>query len=223
MAESVGPAALLRLMTWLSPAFPVGSFSYSHGLERAVHDGLVTDRESLADWLTALVECGSGWNDAVLFSEAFRRAREGGDLAALAELATAMAGSEERYLESTLQGAAYLTAATAWPHPVLSALPADCPYSVAAGALSGAHGISLREALSAGLQAFAASLVQASIRLGITGQSGALAIIASLEPLVIEAAGRAAASTLDDLGSCTLLAEIAAMRHEAQNVRLFRS
>ncbi|TGP66950.1 urease accessory protein UreF, partial [bacterium M00.F.Ca.ET.227.01.1.1] len=92
--------ALLRLMAWLSPAFPVGGFAYSHGLERAVHDGLVADAAGLASWLETLVEMGSGWNDAVLFAESWRRAREGSDLAEVAALAEALAGSRERHAEA---------------------------------------------------------------------------------------------------------------------------
>ena len=125
MAEPA--TGLLRLMTWLSPAFPVGGFSYSHGLERAVEDGLVTDRESLADWLGALVEFGSGWNDAVLFAEAWRRASDGADFGDLAELAEALAGSLERHRETTLQGAAFLAAAAGWPHPASAAPAGDLP------------------------------------------------------------------------------------------------
>ncbi|WP_430702222.1 urease accessory protein UreF, partial [Mesorhizobium captivum] len=77
MTDQPSSIALLRLMAWLSPSFPVGGFSYSHGLERAVHDGLVADRETLAEWLETLVEMGSGWNDAVLFAESWRRAHDG--------------------------------------------------------------------------------------------------------------------------------------------------
>ena len=126
MTEQPSGTALLRLMAWLSPSFPVGGFAYSHGLERAVHDGLIADRKDLADWLETLVEMGSGWNDAVLFAESWRRAHDGGDLAEVAALAEALAGSGERHLETMLQGAAFLKAASAWPSPVLERLPADC-------------------------------------------------------------------------------------------------
>ena len=47
------PLALLRLQSWLSPAFPIGSYSYSHGLEWAIEAGYIKDRESLVDWLEA--------------------------------------------------------------------------------------------------------------------------------------------------------------------------
>lgn len=223
MTEPGKGAALLRLMAWLSPAFPVGGFSYSHGLERAVHDGLVASRDDLAGWLAALAELGSGWNDAVLFAEAWRRARDGGDLAEIAALGEALAGSHERHMETMLQGQAFLTAASAWPNPVLEKLPAECPYCVAVGAVSGANGIALEDALAAYLQAFSTNLVQAAIRLGVVGQVAAIGIIAAFEPTALSVAVRAAASSLDDLGSAALTSDIVAMRHETQHSRLFRS
>ncbi|MEJ6784034.1 urease accessory protein UreF [Aminobacter sp. Piv2-1] len=218
-----GNTALLRLMAWLSPAFPVGGFSYSHGLERAVHDNLIASRDDLATWLTALAEIGSGWNDAVLFAESWRRARADGDLNGVAELAEALAGSRERHMESMLQGQAFLTAAAAWPHPVIERLPAECPYCVAVGAVAGAHGIALEDALAAWLQAFSTNLVQAAIRLGVVGQTAATGIVAGFEPVALVVAARAAVSTLDDLGSAAITSDIMAMRHETQHSRLFRS
>jgi urease accessory protein len=214
---------LLRLMAWLSPAFPVGSFSYSHGLERAVHDGLVRDRESLEDWLRQLLEIGSGWNDAVLFAESWRRVGAEARLGEIAALAEALAGSRERHVEAMLQGAAFRVAARAWQHPIHGSLPAYCPYCVAVGAIAGASDIPLSSALAAFLQSFMTNLAQAGIRLGVIGQEGAVATIAALEPAILETASRAARSTLDDLGSATLLSEVTAMKHETQYSRLFRS
>ncbi|OYR10360.1 urease accessory protein UreF [Brucella grignonensis] len=215
--------ALLRLMAWLSPVFPVGSFSYSNGLERAVHDDLVTDVESLQAWLQSLVIYGSGWNDAVLFAESWRQAVSGGDLSEVTELAAALAGSRERYMETMLQGAAFLIAAKSWDHAVFERLPSECAYPVAVGAVAGAHGIPLTSALSAYLQAYCINLLQASIRLSVTGQSGVTALMAALETILITTAARAAHSTLDELGSATFLADITAMKHETQHSRLFRS
>jgi len=220
MAE---PAALLRLMAWLSPAFPVGSFSYSHGLERAVHDVAVADDADLRAWIEALLRHGSGWNDAVLMAESWRRASLGGDLAELARLAEALAGSRERQTESLSQGAAFLAAASHWPGHAADGLPPDCAYCVAVGAVAGAHGVPLGDALSAFLQAFASNLLQAGIRLGVGGQQGAVAALAALEPAVLDVSECAARSTLDHLGSCAMLSEVMAMRHEVQYSRLFRS
>jgi urease accessory protein len=223
MTDQPSNIALLRLMAWLSPAFPVGGFSYSHGLERAVHDGLIVDGESLAGWLETLVEMGSGWNDAVLFAESWRRARGTGDLDEIAALAEALAGSRERHTETMLQGAAFIKAAAAWPNRVLERLPAECAYCVAVGAIAGGNSIALQDALSAFLQAFFSNLVQAAIRLGVVGQSKATALLAGFEPLALSTAGRAARSALDDLGGCAFVSDVMAMKHETQYSRLFRS
>lgn len=223
MTDQPSGTALLRLMAWLSPAFPVGGFAYSHGLERAVHDGLVADAAGLAGWLETLVEMGSGWNDAVLFAESWRRSREGGDLAEVAALAEAQAGSRERHAETMLQGAAFLKAAAAWPNAVLERLPAQCAYCIAVGAVAGGNGIALHDALSAFLQAFFSNLVQAAIRLGMIGQNEATTLLAGFEPLALSTAARVSRSTLDDLGGCAFVSDVMAMKHETQYSRLFRS
>lgn len=223
MPEPAGQAPLLRLMAWLSPAFPVGSFAYSHGLERAVHEGLVQDRAALAAWIAMLLERGSAWNDAVLAAESHRRAGTGEDLAEIAELAEALAGSKERHMETMLQGAAFLEAARQWTGTQTLAPPAACPYCVAFGAVAGVHGIAAEAAVSAFLQAFASNQVQAAIRLSVIGQQDGVGIVVELESAISAVARKAADSSLDDLGSATMMADIMAMRHETQFSRLFRS
>ena len=223
-SEALSSTGLIRLQAWLSPAFPVGSFSYSHGLELAVDAGFIKDAPGLRTWLAALIAFGSGWNDAVLFAEAWQRAKTGGDLGALAELAEALAGSRERHGETMLQGAAFRVAAlTGWPHEIVESLPADCPYPVAVGAAAGAHDLPLEAALVVFLHAFVANLAQAAIRLGATGQNGTVSTVAALEGDIVEIAGRAASSTLDDLGSAAIVSEIMSMKHETHYSRLFRS
>lgn len=223
MTETVSTQALLRLMAWMSPAFPVGAFSYSHGLERAVHDGQVSDQDDLSDWLTDLMTIGSAWNDAVLFAASWRECDDGDNLAELSDLAEAMAGSAERHLETVRQGSAFLKAAKAWPDNLFDRLPSDCPLPVAAGAVAGAHGIPLTASLSAYLHAFLSNQVQAAQRLMPLGQQAGVEILAQLERIVEASARNAAISTLDDLGSATINAEIASLRHETQLSRLFRS
>lgn len=224
MTEIAASQALIRLLTWLSPAFPVGAFSYSHGLERAIHDGLINDRQTLSQWLTDLLRHGSGWNDAVLLAESFRQARaEGGDPREVAELAEALAGSRERHMETMLQGSAFLKAAAAWPTPVLQRLRDDVAYPVAVGAIAAAHGIGLEAALTAYLHAFASNLIQGAVRLVPLGQSDGVAVLAALEDTIVGLAARTAQSTLDDLGSAAILSDIMAMQHETQYSRVFRS
>lgn len=215
--------ALLRLMAWLSPAFPIGSFAYSGGLERAVHDGLVHDSKSLKDWIETIIHHGAVWNDAVLLAEAHHAGEDAPRLAAVVELAEALAGSKERHTETMLLGEAFLSAAGAWPHGIFSILPTKAAYPVAVGAVAGAHAIPVEKALAAFLHALASQMLSAGIRLGVSGQKDGVAILAALEAAIADVATRAGRSDLDDLGAATVQADIASLRHEIQGTRLFRS
>jgi urease accessory protein len=214
-------ARVLKLLSWLSPAFPVGAFGYSHGLETAIREGAVTTAPSLSDWIGGLIEFGSGWTDAVLLTAAWTAATAEDDaaLADTAELAQALAPSLERRRETMAQGEAFLTAVRAWGPPLLD----EAAYPVAVGATAGAAGIPLQLVLTAWLHAFAANLVSVAVRAVPLGQTDGVAVIAGLEPLILATAGRAAATSLDDLGSATFCSDIAALRHETLETRLFIS
>jgi urease accessory protein len=223
MSEDRGVAALLRLMAWMSPAFPVGGFSYSGGLEKAVEDRRVSDAAGLYGWVEVLLGSGSLWNDAVFLADAWRNGTDAVALSEAADLARALAGSAERYRETVLLGDAFVSAAGAWPHAVLELLPKEVPYPVAIGAVAAGHGVPLRETLAAFLHAGVSQIVSAGIRLGVAGQRDGVAILAESEASIGEMAARAVQSTLDDLGSATVIADTATMRHEMQGTRLFRS
>ncbi|MFS2153985.1 urease accessory protein UreF [Rhizobium sp. Rhizsp42] len=223
MTENGDLQALLRLMAWLSPAFPVGSFAYSGGLERAVHDGLVHDAASLGDWLDAMMDHGAIWNDVVLLAESNRVQGDASALSDVAELAEALAGSRERHQETMLLGDAFLSAAGAWPDEVFTRLSKHVAYPVAVGAVSGAHGIGAEKAIAAFLHAYVSQAVSAGIRLGVAGQKDGVAIMAAREGDIALLARRAAGATLDELGSATVQADIVSLRHETQSTRLFRS
>lgn len=207
--------AVLKLANWLSPGFPVGAFSYSHGLENAVQGGLVHDRESAQGWIAACLRHGAGRNDAILLVQAMR----GGEPDALNALARALASSAERALETEAQGAAFAeTIAAAWQG---DATPRA--YPVAVGLAARAHGCPEAETVALYLHAFVANLVSACIRLVPLGQVEGQRIIAALHDAVQAVTAEAVEATLDDLGGCSYAADIAAMQHETQRVRLFRT
>ena len=223
-------AALYRLMTWLSPAFPVGGFSYSNGIEWAVEAGDIIDTATLADWLDATLSDGSGFCDATFLVQAFRAAEAGEEaqLRAIAELAAAFVPSRERQLETTTQGRAFIEIArAAWNADGLDAMVAACStplvYPVAVGAVAAAHGLPLAPTLHAFLHALVSNWISAASRLIPLGQTDSQRVLASLEPAVAATAARALNATLDDLGSATFRADLASMRHETQYTRLFRS
>ncbi len=214
--------SLLRLMSWLSPVFPIGSFAYSAGLEQASKSGVVTNANDLSDWLNDVLNLGSTWNDAVFFSNAWKLARENESLIEISTLAEAMAGTKERHQETIAQGSAFLKAANAWDMK-RSELPDQCVLPIAVGARCADAGIELSPALLTYLQAFVSNQLQAAIRLSIIGQNQALEVLAEFEHKLIEITDRAAQSTLDDMGSFTITADILSMQHENMESRIFQS
>jgi urease accessory protein len=228
MTENGG--ALYRLMAWLSPAYPVGAFSYSSGIEWAVEAGDIADAATLLDWLGAMLRDGSAFCDAVFFAQAHRAAAaaDGEILAVVAELAAAFAPSKERHLETTAQGNAFVEATrAAWPCEALDRLKrvwaGAAAYPVAVAVAAAGHGIALEPALAAYLQAVAANLVSAGVRLIPLGQTDGQRVQAALESVVAETAKRALLTRLDDIGSAAFRADLATARHETQYTRLFRS
>ena len=233
-SDPKGPSErLYRLLAWLSPGFPVGSFAFSHGLEAAVAGGAVHDRCSLQLWISAIVASGGGRIDAEILRDA-HRSSSAGDIGALTDAnrrGVAFRATAETRLETTAQGEAFLgTCRAAWPYPFL-----DCwakrisesgegvCYAAAVGAAAAQAGIPLDFALLGYLQALASTLVSAGLRLGIIGQTDGQRILAALEPVIAAAVSGALTRDPDAFGSATFAVELASMAHETQYTRLFRS
>ena len=225
--------ALLRLQSWLSPAFPAGSYSYSHGLEWAVEAAYIEDRDSLIDWLEADLRYGSGRNEAIIFIEAWRSAADNDlwKLFEIAELAAALRGTSEFALESSQQGVGCLsTLRRVWPHEMLDQLSEWLSEQHISPAVSVVHGVASAKqrlpadlALPAFLQSYVANLVTAGVRLVPLGQTDGQRAMAALEEAVLATAEEAMCATVDDLGSAAFMVDLASMRHETQYTRLFRS
>jgi urease accessory protein len=223
-------AALYRLMTWLSPSFPVGAFSYSSGIEWAVEAGDIGDAASLRDWLSSLLAEGPGFCDGVFLAHAHRAASSHDDagLRDVAELAAAFVPSRERHLETSAQGRAFIDIArAAWNRGALDHMVSCCDgaivYPIAIGLVSAAHAVPLAPTMHAFLHALTSNWISAGARLIPLGQTDSQRVLALLEPTVVSTAKRALEASLDDLGSATFRADLASLRHEAQYTRLFRS
>jgi len=263
------PANLQKLVTWLSPAFPVGAFAWSAGLETAIADRRVTSAERLENWIGGALAHGGVRTDAILLAEAWRvvrgiesasppsptvpargRVPDGGSgevapqvqagtsplagevgrrgepdsgLQDLADLSLALTASRERWMETTITGDNYVLAAKHWPSDILTLLPQPCPYPVAVGAIAAAHHIDLIDTLIAWLTATVHGQISVAVRLVPLGQSDGLRVLAAIEPRVAALAASAATATLADLGAIAYAADIAQMRHETLEPRIFRS
>jgi urease accessory protein len=229
----ISQLALLRQQSWLSPAFPTGSYSYSHGIEWAVEAGHIHDRKGLIDWLEADMRYGSGRNETIFFIEAWRCATENDceELLEIAELAAAFRGSSEFALETSQQAASCLaTLRRVWPDPLLETLSdllsefgiAPVP-SVVLGVRAATQDIPTALSLPAFLQSYLANLITAGVRLVPLGQTDGQFAIAELEPAVLAVAAQAECATIHDLGSAGFMVDLASASHETQYTRLFRS
>ncbi|MEQ8967413.1 MAG: urease accessory UreF family protein [Azospirillaceae bacterium] len=236
VAAGQGDAALWRLMAWLSPSYPVGAFSYSHGLEHLVTEGRVTDAAGLRAFVEAWLAAGGGRVDSVLFAAAHSAVVTGNEttLDEVIALAAAFRATAETAAESLDQGAAFArTTVAAWPSPALEAAiarhgRAGLAYPVAV-ALAAAGTVPARPALIAYLHAGAANLVSAGVRLIPLGQTDGQRVTAALEPAAVAAADAALAmaaegsGALDRLGTAAPVLELASIHHERDYTRLFRS
>ncbi|GJD47834.1 Urease accessory protein UreF [Methylobacterium crusticola] len=228
MAETVRDALLL--LAWLSPGYPVGAYAYSHGLEWAVEAGDVRDEAGLRDWLADVLEHGAGRSDAILAAHAHAAAAAGDAtaLAAVNDLALALAPSRELHLETSQQGRSFLDATrAAWGTPRLAALAdhlaGPVAYPVAVGAAAGAHGLDRPTVLAAYLSAFVQNLVSASLRLAPVGQSAGTRVVAALTPRAAALAEAVEGLALDAAGTATVRLDLGSFRHETQYTRIFRS
>jgi len=218
----MGNFSLLRLLTWLSPAFPTGGFAYSHGLEWSVEAGDTESETQLLDWIGDTLTHGALWSDVVILRHAHRANSD--NLAELAALATALCASAERRLETLAQGAAFRLAASAWDAPILADWGDEpLPYPIAVGILAAAQNIGEDDVATAYLHACTANFVSAAVRLIPLGQSIGLRVQAALEADILATGAESKTASLDDLGTCSWASDIAAMRHENQHTRLFRT
>ncbi|HEX2526502.1 MAG TPA: urease accessory protein UreF [Geminicoccus sp.] len=223
--------SLLRLLAWSSPSFPIGAFAFSHGLEAAVEEGLVTDAASLLTYLRQACRHGSGFADLVLMAQAYRRADDPDRLTELIEWAAALRGTAELALEAGMQGGAALrTLRLAWPHPALDGLAelarqlaVEPVLPVVNGMAAWAHGLPLPQACLAQLAAFSANLVSAGVRLVPLGQTDGQRVTASLEQDLPAVVADALATPLEELATSTPMIDLLSIAHETQYTRLFRS
>lgn len=228
LMTDVSPAIggdFLRLLSWVSPAFPTGGYAYSHGLEWVVEYGSVHDVATLCCWVSTLFAHGSLGNDLIILHTAWDAGEDVATLKEIAAFACAAASSRERYEESVYQGEAFLKAAAVWPvTPAQSEMKnSRWPLPVVQGMVFRRGGISKAQAVLSGGYAAVAALVSAAVRLIPLGQTDGLLALASLEPALQAAAQAACGQNLRDVGSACFLADLAAMHHETQTTRLFRT
>ncbi|SPJ28092.1 Urease accessory protein UreF [Falsiruegeria mediterranea M17] len=208
---------ILTLTQWFSPAYPVGAFAYSHGLEWAIDVGDVTTAEQTSAWIKEVLRHGAGWNDALFLAAAYHADAE--DLADIDATARAFAASSERLKETRLQGEAFCEVTTkVWATDL-----EHLTYPVAVGRAARLEGLPLELTTKFYLMAFVSNLAAVAMRLVPLGQTDGQRLIRDLTPLCTQITEEANCASLDDLASTSFLGDIAAMKHETQYSRIFRT
>ncbi len=211
-------ADILTLTQWLSPAYPVGGFAYSHGLEWAIDSGDIRSAADTAEWISDILSHGSGWNDCLFLAAAYNAA-DGSELAEIDQTTRAFCASAERLKESQLLGEAFCQVTGHVWAIRLQALT----YPVAVGRAARLHGLPLELTAKMYAQSFMSNLVACATRLVPFGQTEAQILIRALTPDCAETARLALDASLDDLTSTAFLSDIASMQHETQYSRIFRT
>lgn len=208
---------ILTLTQWFSPAFPVGAFAYSHGLEWAIDAGDVTNTEQSKAWISDVLRHGAGWNDSLFLGAAYRAGST--DVDEIDAMSRAFSASAERLKETRLQGEAFCDIiAKVWAADLKG-----LTYPVAVGRAARLQGLPLELATQFYLQAFMANLAAVTMRLVPLGQTEGQRMIREMTPLCSQVAAQASCAALDDLGSSAFLSDIASMKHETQYSRIFRT
>lgn len=211
-------ADILTLTQWLSPAYPVGGFAYSHGLEATIDEGAVTSSQDTKAWISDVLEHGSGWNDAVFVVAAYN-AQDRDELTNVDVIARAFCASSERLMETKLLGQAFGTVTgDVWELDL-----SQFSYPVSIGQAASLQNLPILLTTKMFLQAFASNLVACATRLVPLGQTEAQRLIRTLTPLCERIALSAQQADLDQLSSTAFLSDIASMKHETQYSRIFRT
>ena len=205
---------MMILQAWFSPAFPIGAYSYSHGLETAIQDGLITDEVSLQSWISTLLLYGSGRNDGLFIKAAYEAEEEAN------ALCLALCTSKERWRETTELGQAFSRVANT---SYQTDLPDGLAYPVAVGQAARTMDLDLTLTLQSYLQAFAANLISVGVRAIPIGQQAGQHCLVRLYPVIEEVITQAAEASLAEVGSSALLSDLMAMKHEHSVPRIYRT
>ena len=206
---------LVTVMQWLSPAFPIGGFAYSHGLEWAINKGYVSNREEFQKWISDLLEYGSLKNDAILI----KLVLQGSDPKEINELAMALCPASERLSETQLQGGAFCKIM----REVWSLEIDDLTLPIALALAAKNESIDQNLVVPAYLHSFCSNLISVAMRLIPIGQTDGQKTLRELSPLISDSVRAVAKSDKDDLGSACFLSDVSAMQHEYLQPRVFKT
>lgn len=204
---------MLILQNWFSPAFPIGAFSYSGGLETAIARGDVHDRDSLASWIRTVLSHGSVFTDAVFLKAAWKGEP-------VNDLCLALCAGAERHQETTELGAAF---SRIMRETQDIDLPPGLAYPVAVGMAARQLGLDGEATVAAFLQGACMNQISVAVRAVPIGQIDGQACLVSLLPAIEQAVTKAMEMDVEEVGSFALAADLCTIEHETAIQRIYRT
>jgi len=226
-SHELPPASPLHLLRLVSPNQPVGGFSYSRGLEWAVHAEIVTDAASCAAWIIGLLKHSYATLDGALFwrmMQALQR-QDNAEFERLNDWLSASRESHELELEDRRMAESLLSLLRSLDGGggERFSLTGHASYP-AAFAIAASHwGIAPFDALRGLMWTVVESQVTAAIRLVPLGHTAGQRILIAAVDAIETAAQKAATLSEEDIGNMAPTLAIASAWHETQYSRLFRS
>ena len=215
--------SILKLLTWNNQAYPIGSYSFSSGLEYAIEINLISTAKELQDWLKNLLKFGNLQSDAILLKEAWKikTCKKDKDITDLNRFAISLNQSKEKYIESYEQGKSFIKISKeSWSHK----FPRETlmfPIAYACSAVQ--ENISLEDTLLSFLHSNLCNLLGAGIKLLPLGQTEGQKIQLQINKYIEKEYKSILKKNLNYIGSCGWVNDIVSMKHEHQFTRLFRT
>ncbi|MBW4664501.1 MAG: urease accessory protein UreF [Chroococcus sp. CMT-3BRIN-NPC107] len=218
---------VLSLLQLVSPALPVGAYSYSEGLETLVEWGTIRNRHTFKHWLEQELSYGAICLEAAVMLRTYE-ATVRSDRAALIYwnnwLSAARETSELR--ASSWQMGQSLMGLLLALKPIEAqniCLEGECNYAVSLGIFAALEQINPQSLILGYLHSWATNLITAGVKLIPLGQTAGQILLHELHASISDAATKIISLEDDDLSSCSWGLSLASMAHETQYTRLFRS
>lgn len=228
-----GPAslALVRLMQLVSPALPVGAYTYSQGLEWAVESGRIRDEATAGAWIGDLLRHGIGRFEAPLVASlmVYWMAGNATEIARLNAGFLASRESAELRAETVQMGFSLNRLLADLRDPALETLRAELArlpeiaFPTVWSGLAAAWQIDPQAAVGGYLWAWAENQVMAALKAVPLGQAAGQRLLAELAQAVPAIAETALTQDESGWSNLTPAFALCCARHETQYSRLFRS
>ena len=201
------------LHTWFSPSFPIGSYSFSHGLESMIENKLIKDKQEINDYIKSILYHGTCKNEIILIKFAYKGLE-------LNDFALSLCSSKERKIETLAMGNNFRKILKdSWQYE----LPENTAYPVAIGIAANFFKLPLKLTVISFLQSFISNLINICVKHIPIGQKIGQDCLINSFALIREVVKKNESCTLDDIGGICFNSDIHSIKHENLKTRIYKT